>query len=275
MIEEALKNIIKEKRALSVNPMLIRNYLKEYFQYLVLNLTYNDKKWKELVFKGGSCLRVCFNLPRLSEDLDFDYDEGQIGKKILPQLENFLKEEIEDKYFSNLETKVQGDIRIYLKFPILRSLGLSNQSQTDKLYVKIETSNKINPFASFILTPISKFGFNFIVKSYDLPSLMTGKINALLYRIWFKGEENEIDVKGRDFYDIFWFLQKGVEPNWKMLRKLTGVKNREELKKVLLARIQKAVTPQKLAYDLKNFINDKQFVDDFSKNYLEIIKRYL
>lgn len=275
MIEDILKNIVKEKKALDLNPMMIRNYLKEYLQYLVLYLLYNEKKWRKLVFKGGSCLRVCFGLPRLSEDLDFDYQEDKIGKNILLLLENFLRKEITKKYFPKLQTKIQSDIRIYLKFPILRSLGLSDRSQTDKLYVKIETSKEVSPFAKFILTPVSRFGFNFIVRSYDLSSLMSGKINAFLYRIWFRGKKNEIDIKGRDFYDLFWFFQKGVEPNWQMLRRMTGIKDRQELKKALLDRIKKSVTPQKLAYDLNNFIADRGFVDDFSKNYLEIMKNYL
>jgi len=47
------------------------------------------------------------------------------------------------------------------------------------------------------------------------------------------------------------------------------------LKNVLIKKIKKAVTPQKLSYDLKNFISDDQFVDDFSKNYLLIINKYL
>lgn len=275
MIEEILKQIVKEKKQQQLDPLLIRNYLKEYIQYLILYLIYNQKKMKELIFKGGSCLRVCYDLPRLSEDLDFDYDEKKLGKELLFELEGFLKKEIKKKYFEKLETKIQSNIRICLKFPILRSLGLANESETDKLYVKIETSSKIEPFAKFILTPISKYGYNFIVRSYDLPSLMAGKINALLYRIWYKGKNQEIDIKGGDFYDLFWFFQKGIEPNWKMLRKMTGIKNKLELKKILKERINKVVTPQKLFYDLVNFISDQEFVKDFSKNYQEIIEKYL
>lgn len=275
MLEEILKQIVFKKKQQSVNSLLIRNYLKEYIQYLVLYLIYNENKMKNLIFKGGSCLRVIYDLPRLSEDLDFDYNEKELGKDILSDLELFLRKEIKSKYYKELETKIQSNIRIYLKFSLLRKIGLSEASETDKLFVKIETSNKINPYANFILIPVSKFGFNFIIKSYDLSSLMTGKINALLYRIWYKGKRNEIDIKGRDFYDLFWFLQKKIEPNWKMLKKMTGIKNKEELKKVLMERIKKTVTPQKLIYDLNNFIADSQFVKDFSKNYLSIIDKYL
>lgn len=275
MIEQILKAIIQEKKLQRLSQPLIRNYLKEYLQYLVLNLIYNQKKFRRLVFKGGSCLRVCYDLPRLSEDVDFDYSEKKLGKDVLNQLNDYLKEEIAKKYHLPLETKIQSTIRLSLKFPILRSLGLASQSETDKLYVKVETTNKLNPFAEYSLSPISKYGFNFVAYHYDLPSLMTGKINALLYRMWLKGKQSQIDIKGRDFYDLFWFLQKNIEPNWKMLKRMTGIKEKKELKKILKERIKKAITPQKLAYDLNNFIPDTQFVTDFSKNYLKIMEKYL
>ncbi len=273
MIELILRTIVQEKKLQGNNKYLIRNYLKEYIQYLVLSLLYNQKKMKNLVFKGGSCLRICYELPRLSEDLDFDYDENKIGKNILEELDDYLKKEIKKKYFSKLETKIQSTIRLYLKFPFLKELGLANETESNKLYVKIETTNGLSPFADYILLPVSKYGFNFIAYSYDLPSLMAGKINALLYRIWFKGSKSQIDVKGRDFYDLFWFLQKGVKPNWKMLEKITGIKDKKELRDVLIKRIKKVVTPQKLSYDLNNFISNNQFVEDFCRNYMVLINK--
>lgn len=278
MIEQILKIIVQEKKLQGNSKSLIRNYLKEYIQYLVLSLLYNQKKMKNLVFNGGSCLRICYDLPRLSEDLDFDYDEKILGKNILGDLDEYLKKEIKIKYYSELETKIQARMRLYLKFPFLKSLGLANESESDKLYVKVETSNKLNPNASYTLTPISKYGFNFIANHYDLPSLMSGKINALLFRVWFKeseDKEDQIDIKGRDFYDLYWFLQKGIEPNWKMLKKTAGIKDNKELKEIMMKRIKKVVTPQKLSYDLKNFISDNQFVEDFSKNYFTIMSKFL
>jgi len=48
-----------------------------------------------------------------------------------------------------------------------------------------------------------------------------------------------------------------------------------ELKNKIKLLIEKNVTPQKLAYDLKNFFNDQNFIDDFCKNYRVIIEKYL
>src|SRR3990167_524161 len=42
---------------------------KEYLQYIFLNAI--SKYSDSFVFKGGTCLRICFGLERASEDLDF------------------------------------------------------------------------------------------------------------------------------------------------------------------------------------------------------------
>ncbi len=275
LLEELLKPIIAEKKQLGVPKTVILNYLKEYIQYLVLRLIYNHSEFKKLVFKGGSCLRICYGLPRLSEDLDFDYDEKQFSDGFLFDLEKYLSYEIRNKYFPSLETKIQSTVRLYLKFPFLYKLGLAEKSESDKLYVKVETENTVLPEASFALTPISKLGFNFMAYHYDLPTLMTGKIYALLHRLWFKGETQEVDVKGRDFYDLYWYLQNNIKPNWLALRKIIPLKNEKELKSILIERITKTVTPQKLTYDLQNFLPDPVFVTDFSKNYLELMKKMI
>lgn len=275
LLEELLKPIIAEKKQLGVPKTVILNYLKEYIQYLVLRLIYNHSEFKKLVFKGGSCLRICYTLPRLSEDLDFDYEEKQFSDGFLFDLEKYLSYEIRSKYFPSLETKIQSTVRLYLKFPFLYTLGLAEKSESDKLYVKIEAEHTVLPEASFALTPISKLGFNFMAYHYDLPTLMTGKINALLHRLWFKGKTQEVDVKGRDFYDLYWYLQHNIKPNWLALRKIIPLKNEKELKSILIERITKTVTPQKLTYDLQNFLPDPVFVTDFSKNYFEVMKKMI
>ena len=271
MLSEIFSQIVMEKQKTGIRQAVTINYLKEYLQYLVLNMLYNHKDYKTLVFKGGSCLRICYGLPRLSEDLDFDYDGKNTGEILLADLEIYLKQEIEQKYFSEIQTKIQGKGRIYLKFPILKELGLAGKNDSDLLFVKIETESNLLPKAKYVLTPISNFGYNFLARNYDLPTLMSGKINAILERMWFKGEKNEIDIKGRDFYDLYWFLQKGIKPNMEVLRKTTGIKTIKKLRKVLEKKIMAVVTPQKLSYDLVNFLPESEFVRDFSKNYLIII----
>jgi hypothetical protein len=49
----------------------------------------------------------------------------------------------------------------------------------------------------------------FPIKIFDLPSLMAGKLHA----IFFRGYD-----KGRDRYDLAWYLSKSIEPNQLLLK---------------------------------------------------------
>lgn len=275
MLNDVLKTIIAEQRKQDVPKQVIINSLREYIQYIILSDIYNSREYKKMVFKGGSCLRVGYGLPRLSEDLDFDYVPKSLIKRPLIGLAEYLCGQIKNKQFNRIEIKTQSDSRVYLKFPILYGLGLNQKPEIDKLYVKIEAEAEILPYAEIVFKPVAKFGFNFLARTYDLPTLMAGKIHAFLYRVWFKGKKQEVNIKGRDFYDLWWFLDKGITPNWKTLKKTTGIKDEKSLKSLLKERIKKTVTARKLSFDLQNFIADQEFVFEFSKNYQKIISRYL
>jgi predicted nucleotidyltransferase component of viral defense system len=115
------------------NKVFRRNVLKNYLQILVLDFIYADRKYSQLIFYGGSCLAHCYRQPRLSEDLDF----VDLKKEIeIPKLAKDL--EIYFKKNTDLEVKVVPQkFRVYLKFPLLRELGLAGKSESDLLFLKI------------------------------------------------------------------------------------------------------------------------------------------
>src|SRR3989339_692329 len=98
-----------------MNKYYQRNLIKEKLQVSILNFVYNSKKFNKLIFTGGTCLRKLYNLPRLSEDLDFDYskefDIEDFGVEIKKYLISYEK-------FNNIEIKIANNKRtIFIKFP--------------------------------------------------------------------------------------------------------------------------------------------------------------
>jgi len=275
MLKEILENIVKEKRQAGAPNFVIKNFLKEYLQYPVLAFIYNSQDYKNFIFTGGSCLRICFNSPRLSEDLDFDLKDADYKKFKISKLEKDFKGYFKEKFLIDIETKQQGNTRLYLKFSVLKELGLAAKNESDLLYVKIEPSRGVFARPKTELQPISGFGFNFIVQRYGLEFLMTGKLNAILTRQWFRGGENEINIKGRDFYDLYWYLENKIKPDYKTLKKLINITDESQLKKQLKEKIAKNVTTRKLSYDLKNFFPNQNFVNDFCRNYKKIMEKFL
>lgn len=275
MLKENLAKIVEEKRQKNLPDFLIVNFLKEYLQYPVLDFLYKREKYRNFIFTGGSCLRVCYDLPRLSEDLDFDLEKRDYENMDLEELAEELQTYFGKNYLLDIETRVQKQNRVYLKFPVLHELGLHFGGGSDFLYVKIEPSEKKYKKMEAEVQAISEYGYNFILKRYALDDMMTNKIIAVFTREWLKGDQNEVDIKGRDFYDLFWFFEKGAEPNFDVLKEALGIQSMSELKTKLKDRIEKNITSQKLKRDLKNFLPDQEFANDFCNNYSRLMEKYL
>jgi hypothetical protein len=244
--------------------------LKNYLQILVLDFIYADRKYSQLIFYGGSCLAHCYNLPRLSEDLDF----VDLKKKIeIPKLAKDL--EIHFKKNTDLEVRaVPQKFRVYLKFPLLRELGLAGKSESDLLFLKIEIFKEFDFCTDYKIETIPLFKFNrtVLVKTFDLPTLMATKIRAVLMRKWEKTDKSGktlATVKGRDYYDLLWYLEKGIMPNFECME---GITNKKELKEQLLSAIMK-VDARSIQIDLESLIDNSDLVKNLSRNIKEILKR--
>jgi len=265
--KEILKKIVSDNY--DKPDFYTRNLLKEYLQILILKYIYSSKDYKDLFFYGGTCLSQCYGIPRLSEDLDFVDIKKDINLENLAlDIHNFF----ENNTDITPEIKIQK-FRIYFKFPILKELGFAKDlSEPTYLFIKIEVFSDFN-FCSKFKTEfksIFKFNHSVLVKTFDIETLMATKIRAILYRKWEKiNKEGELLalVKGRDFFDLMWFLEKGIKPN---LDCIEGVETKEELKSILLKKVNNADS-KSIEYDLRAFISDQDFVSRVSPNIKDII----
>lgn len=264
---DIIKNILKENFNKPI--FFKKNLIREYLQVLVLDYIYSNPEYNGLIFYGGSCLSQCFSLPRLSEDLDFvDIKKNINIKGMAKNLENFFQKKTD----LNISVKTQK-FRIYLKFPILKNLGLAKSNEPDFLFLKIEIFKHFDFCKKYNIEtkPLFKFNKSILIKIFDISTLMSTKIRAVLNRKWGKTNKNGvalIKVKGRDYFDLMWYLDKGVKPN---LNCLDGLKNKEKLKIELLNVIKK-IDSRSIILDLENFISDRDFVLNLSKNIKDILK---
>ena len=266
-IIQELRKIIDENP--NVLDLYKRNLLKEYLQFFILDYVYSNKDYSQLIFYGGSALAQCYELPRLSEDLDFVDVEKRIS---LNDLAKDLTKYIEKELQLPVKVKIQK-FRIYLKFPILKQLGFADESQSDLLNFKIEVFKGFKFCRKYgtEVKPIFRHNKSVLVRVFDLPTLMSTKIRAILYRKWEKVDkqgEALISVKGRDYFDLMWYLQKGVKPNLACIEK---VDNMEALKKKMLRIIEK-IDSRSIILDLESFVSDRNFVENLGNNIKEILK---
>lgn len=265
-----LKNLLA--KTTSKNVLFKRNLLKEYLQLIVLDFLYSHPIYSSLVFYGGSCLSHCFGLPRLSEDLDFVDLKNEIEiSELAYDIENYFIKNTD----LNLITSSQK-FRIYLKFPLLHELKIVKEQESNLIFLKIEAYKGFDFCKNYKIEiiPLFKFNKSILIRTFDLSTLMATKIRAILYRKWEKTGKNGrvlIKVKGRDYFDLMWYFEKGVQPNIKCIE---DIKNKNELK-VKLSEIIKKIDPKSIQLDLESLIENQTYIKNLSKNIREILIRQL
>lgn len=266
----SVKEILAQLLAQTPSESLIfkRNILKEYFQVVILDFIYSHRDYGRMFFYGGSCLSHCYGLPRLSEDLDFVDAAGKIKiSELARDLEMYLNK---DSGFK-VKTSIQK-FRIYLKFPILKQLGLAGSAESDLLFLKVEVFNDFHFCRSYQtqIIPLFKFNRSVLIRTFDLPTLMATKIRAVLWRKWEKTDKQGnilAKVKGRDYYDLMWYLQKNIRPNLKCVETVINI---QDLKEKLLTATKRA-DGKSIREDLLPLIADRDFVSNLSRNIKSIL----
>ena len=276
MIFENLLRIVQRERQLKTNRWYIRSLLKEYLQMYLLYFIYTEKEYKDnFIFTGGTCLRHFYGLERLSEDIDFDYLKKVDAGKLRKDVENFFF--VKYKYKDLRVSLKQKNKQVLLKFKVMQKLALADRNESNWLYVKIDLSANNSKYYSAITSSKSEFGFNFIARHYDLSTLMTNKIDAIFNREIFKGRDNKLTIKGRDYYDLMWFLKQEVKPNMERLRDLW--KEKDLTLQRLADRLEERVEEVNKRYlldfenDLVPFLRNTEVIGGYVNNYLAEFRR--
>jgi predicted nucleotidyltransferase component of viral defense system len=244
------------------------NQTREFLQILALKIMYDKKYLNNLAFVGGTALRLLFNLRRFSEDLDFSLINkgGYNFIKINSQLEQELK-----LYGLNVETKVKLDRTVnntFKKFSgLLKNLGLSSLDE-QKLSIKIEVDANPPNGWNTETTLINKIYIINLVH-FDLPSLYASKLHACFFRKY---------IKGRDYYDLVWYIGKKIKPNYMLLnnaiKQTEGYDlklNSQNFNDFLLSKLAK-INFTKIKKDVERFLEDRTELKFLE---FDIIKRTL
>lgn len=277
MLLEQLQQITEEGKKNNLSANIIKIQLKEFLILHALNFIYNSPKWNSLIFTGGTALRLLKKTGRLSEDLDLDYLTKDFKYKIFSEeLLNYFKQ----LGIENLQCSLKSNGKIIVvKFPILFSLGLTNSSkrETNLLHLKIEIEKNNYPSYGIEVAPIASENLFFITRHYDFPTLFSNKIGAILGR---KGKifHDKYDFKGRDFYDLIWFLKNEYLPNFERTKEILKaeqdieIKNSADIWKLLAERI-KNIDTRGIYDDLKNLVPADESIKQLSQNYLTIFEK--
>lgn len=183
-------------------PAARRNVVREYLQARLLSVLQRAGAMVPLAFHGGTALRFLYALPRYSEDLDFALERPRQGYELRAWL-RAARAALEREGYS-VEIKV-SERRVvhgaFVRFPgLLHEMALSPH-RGEILAVKIEVDTR-PPAGAGLETTVVRRHVTLRLQHHDRPSLLAGKLHAVLQRPF---------TKGRDLYDLLWYLS---DPTW-------------------------------------------------------------
>ncbi len=191
------------------------NALREIVQEIALLGLWRSKFFEHAAFYGGSALRILYELDRFSEDLDFSLVSPDNNFSIEPYLAAVKNELLSFGFRMTVEQRekiMPTPIKsAFIKANTATNLlvietpkGITASMHRDQV-LKIKLEIDIDPpegFQTEVRLRILPIPFS--VLSYRLPDLFAGKMSAVLCREW----KNR--VKGRDWYDLVWFISRSV-----------------------------------------------------------------
>lgn len=180
--------------------------------------------FEHALFYGGTALRILYGLDRYSEDLDFSLMKPNHHFDFSPFLEGMQRELKAFGFELDVNIRDKSDttsIRsAFLKTNALTLLLSITDAQKkiktihpeQKIQIKLEIDTDPPaahlPFESkLVINPLP-----FYVGTYAPVDLFAGKMHAVLCRKWQKR------VKGRDWYDLIWYIQSQIAVNLSHLR---------------------------------------------------------
>ncbi|HZQ05988.1 MAG TPA: nucleotidyl transferase AbiEii/AbiGii toxin family protein [Anaerolineae bacterium] len=167
------------------------NVRREYIQHLFLSYFYQQPQTDKIYFKGGTALRVLYDSPRFSEDLDFSSSLTSLHPIEQAVLETFAEIERENISPELHESKRTSGYLAILTF----------QMQGAAISLQLDVSLREGRKKGEPVTVASSYIPAFTVIALTREQLVEEKINALLTR-----------QKARDFYDLYFILRANLLP---------------------------------------------------------------
>ncbi len=264
--------------------------LREILQEIVLLGLYDAGFFKHAAFYGGTALRILHNLPRFSEDLDFSLLESNQKFNLKPYEDAIISSlkafgfdvtiEIKEKNNSSAIASafVKGNTIEHL-ININAPKDITNKIHRDQA-VKLKLEVDTNPPLEFETQNVIRLTPRpFSINAFTLPSLYAGKMHAILCRAW------SSRPKGRDWYDLVWYIANDVELDVKHLRarlsqsckyleaneiNIPNELTKQNIKELLLQRIE-SLDVAKAKNDVQPFIKDMREIELWSKEFFMAI----
>ncbi|MDO9547594.1 MAG: nucleotidyl transferase AbiEii/AbiGii toxin family protein [Candidatus Marinimicrobia bacterium] len=262
--------------------------VKEIIQQVCLLGLWRARFFERAAFYGGTALRLLCGLDRFSEDIDFtllvpdtSFQLSRYFLAIQTELDAFgLETEIRGKSKSAdsaIESAfIKANIRIhFLKIGVAQNLIRqipSNKILKVKFEVDVDPAVGVQSEIKLLLKPIA-----FSARTVSSPDLFAGKMHALLYRRWLHR------VKGRDWYDLVWFVEQDIPLRLKHLSRRMHQSGDLPVSTTLdvptfrnqIEEAIKTLNIEQARNDVRPFIEDQSRIDQWSHSFFREIVSHI
>jgi predicted nucleotidyltransferase component of viral defense system len=254
--------------------------LREIMQEVALAGLYRTGFFETAAFYGGTALRIFYGLDRFSEDLDFslltvnpEFSLEPHFKGIIAEFEAVgMKVSIKEKnksITSNIDSAFLKSETIWRELVLEGVIPQAGIQHPPTIKVKLEVDRE-PPLGFATEEKLLLKPFSFYVKCFTLSDLFAGKMHALLFRKW------KQRVKGRDWYDLEWYIKKGVPLHLQhfLLRAQDSgdwtpkTISQDQVIRFLNEKID-AVSFDRIREDVVRFIRDDKALDIWSPRYFK------
>jgi predicted nucleotidyltransferase component of viral defense system len=214
MIHRVLEEKIKEYPITSVLDQ--ENVLQEIVQQVVLASLSRAGLFSKAqgVFHGGTCLRIVHGMNRFSEDLDFFLKRPDPGFTWQGYLEHVVRDGKGEGLNFSLQARAEDKTAVKKAFLRTDSFGKDlapalPYARDPRKLIKVKLEIDVNPPpGSTFETRYLAFPVTTAITTQSFESGFAMKIGAMLGRTY---------VKGRDWYDFIWYVNKKTAPDLGLL----------------------------------------------------------
>ena len=193
--------ILKESQFTGFTPSQI---FQEQMQKAVLTSMSRQNVFRNLVFQGGTALRMFYNNPRFSEDLDFVLVQGVETFDIARALSNSTS--FISSFFPFLD-QVKG--RIQKQDDLLQRYVLTTQSTVAEQRIRLHVEVALIPAYHHELRILSFPPLQPVIRVETREEILADKLLALGSRSY---------LKGRDLWDIYYLTKEQELPvDWELI----------------------------------------------------------
>ena len=227
-----------------ISPLIVA---REYGQHCFLSEFYKLKNSDKLLFKGGTALRLIYQSPRYSEDIDF----SGINNISYSEIEDLLSKVLINLNAWGFEIEITEAKKTAGGYLAKIEFSFSGFNLNIKIEISFRKRKQKN--RGMVCRIKNEYIVHYDVYQLPLNEIINGKISALLSR-----------AKARDWYDIYFLIRN------RMLER-----EHQKLLPEILEKLKNSKTNFKK--ELKTFLprSHQMILRDFKSNLCREIRRFI